>query len=53
MALSRNEAFEQGNAAYHAGKPMSDNPYPYEHTTLLRQAWREGWLWGECHKTED
>lgn len=44
---SHDELFEEGNAAYHAGKSLASNPY--ERGTMLWCAWREGWSWGEAH----
>jgi hypothetical protein len=40
-------AFERGNAAFHAGKKRSSNPYP--RYTKEEFAWYEGWDWGMIH----
>lgn len=47
-------AFEEGNKAYHDGKPVSANPYQPSMVSAneaeRERGWRSGWRWGEAHK---
>lgn len=47
IRMTEAETITNGNAAFHAEKPLSSNPY--ETGSLLWAAWREGWRWGEAH----
>ncbi len=46
-------AFEEGNAAYHAGKLPKDNPYQPSMTSAVdatkNRGWFNGWNWGFVH----
>jgi hypothetical protein len=43
------QAFEDGNAAFHAGRPITDNPHSKVLNPDRHGQWNEGWRWGDLH----
>lgn len=42
-------AFEEGNAAYHAGAKRDSNPHLADIPTAEGSGWAAGWDWGKAH----
>lgn len=42
-------AFEEGNKAFHEGKPRGSNPHIEQLPTAEASGWAAGWDWGKAH----